>query len=65
MLEVAIKAITTSFIPGNAISYGARSTEERLVGDAAERLKDLIRKIVMDHESELIELEIMSASLNS
>ena len=30
-----------------------------LVGDVADRLKSLIRQIVMEHQSEIIELEIM------
>ena len=30
-----------------------------LVGDVADRLKDLIRQVVAEHQSELIEMEIM------
>jgi putative transposase len=30
-----------------------------LIGDVADRLKDLVRKIVIEQQSELIELEIM------
>ena len=33
-----------------------------LVGDVADRLKDLIRQVVAEHQSELIEMEMLSRS---
>ena len=60
IISWSIKVMIISFIRANTILYSARSSDRSvLVGDAADRLKELIRQIIIDHESGLIELEVM------